>query len=228
MNKIVEKKNINVLIFFARREKQKKWFEFWKKNYVKVFSYIYENTIGDAKRTARLYMDKIGYEIIKFDILNVLKEDEYPPGWQYLNMIAYAKNYGGHYRFYGLSNDELAILNKKNEPVEITSRYIDGDNVIIDSRKLPKDLVPIMSYAKQWAICDDVERSKYISQSTFEEKKKFHDAILANFEIIESYCREYQDSIQAPDEVVIFDLMLETFTEISPNMEHRNDMNDDK
>jgi len=215
---------IFVLVFHARRAEKRKWFQFWRRNYAEVYSYIYAKGVQDAKEVAQSEMHRKGLEILRYTAINRLEEGNYPP--ENLRLIESAKKRGANYRHYGLPMSAIEDLEGKTEPLEIASRYVDYEDVTIDLSEIPRELHCIVPYAEKWAICGDVERSEYKKRVSKEEVKEFHKAVSSRVESIESYCNQRRNETPVPDEVVLFDLMLEAFAEIGPGIEHVDSLQD--
>lgn len=95
----------------------------------------------------------------------------------------------------------------------ITSRYADIESVLIDERKVPERLRSLIGYAKHWAIGDDIERGDLMWLTPREELQAFVDSVWPLRDEIESWCRAQRDHVPVPDEVVLFDQMLEAAAE---------------
>ena len=98
--------------------------------------------------------------------------------------------------------------------MHITSRYADIPEVSIDPEKLPKSLRELLPFAKEWAISDDLERDRFAQSKSPEEKRVFINAVWPRMPQIESYCSEYRDEVPVPDEVVLFDMLMEAAAEV--------------
>jgi hypothetical protein len=206
-------KSIFAFTFTVHRTTNKKWYQFWLRNSAEVYSYVYCTDLDEAKNIVKNDMNKRGFDIIEFDNLNRLKEKDYPP--ENILLIKLAKKYGSNYRYFKLRQPEIDQEDNNMVPLEITSRYADIEDVMIDENKIPKELHDIIPYAKQWAISDDFERSKFLDLVAKEEIQEFYSAVFQKFDIIEEYCNQNRNKMPVPDEVVLFDSMLEAFTEIS-------------
>lgn len=60
----------------------------------------------------------------------------------------------------------------------LASRYADQPGVSIDEQNVPKQLRALLPLARIWAIGDDVERSDFMEQASFEEKKDLVDMVV--------------------------------------------------
>jgi hypothetical protein len=105
-----------------------------------------------------------------------------------------------------------------DSPGQITSRYAEQDNVIIDPQKVPEDLRDLVPLARKWAIGDDVERADFMKSATIEEKKELVDRVSPKMDRIERYCAPLREQIPAPDEVVLFDMLMESVEEARPEI----------
>ena len=95
-----------------------------------------------------------------------------------------------------------------NEP-SITSRYCDNPEVSLDPRQVPESLRPLLRFAAQWAILDDVERSRFIAETSRDDKKVFVDAVAPFFDEIALYAEKHADAVPVPDEVIVLNLLAE-------------------
>ena len=96
----------------------------------------------------------------------------------------------------------------------VTTRYADSEGVEIDEVKVPESLRPLIPFAKKWAISDDSERTTFQENIGFEEKKKFVDLVWPLMDEIEAYCSQLENEVPVPDEVVLFQMMMEATTEV--------------
>jgi hypothetical protein len=104
------------------------------------------------------------------------------------------------------------------QPLKLTSRYADADDVAFDLNKIPEDLRDLLPYAKEWAIGDDLERQAYAKSVSFEHKKAFVDAVMTKGDMLDSFHNAYKDANPIPDEVVVFDMMFEAAAELYPEV----------
>lgn len=104
--------------------------------------------------------------------------------------------------------------------MKITSRYIDIPNVKIDTNNIPENLRDLLPLAKEWAIGDDVERSYFISQKSKKEKEEFIKKILSSIDEIEQWCTKQREKTPVPDEVVLFDDMMEAARDVEYNIDN--------
>ena len=105
------------------------------------------------------------------------------------------------------------------EPVKVTSRYAEAEGVRIDPARVPEELRSLIPLAKQWAIGDDVERDRYERSVSREERKAFVETVGPKMKTVEAFCAKHRDEIPVPDEVVLFDMMSETYEELWPEFE---------
>ncbi len=101
----------------------------------------------------------------------------------------------------------------------MTSRYAESHGVKIDPQKIPDKLRVLIPLARRWAIGDDVERSNYLKVVSIEDKKLFIEKVKPLFNVIEEYCNKNRNQVPIPDEVVLFNMMSETYTEVSSEAE---------
>lgn len=219
-------RELYVLVFHARRMWKKNWldwFRFLQRNYAEIYAHVYGEDEKEAREVAEYDIRRKGFEITKYITINKFRELNYPPG--ILQELEKSLKYRTRYTFYGLSKSEFEVLEGKAKTgsASVTSRYADYAGVLIDLGKVPRELRDILPYAKMWAICDDVERKEYKRQIATKDVNEFYRAVASKIEIIEAYCDRHRDEAPVPDEVVLFDLMLEAFTEITPGIGYINE-----
>ena len=99
-------------------------------------------------------------------------------------------------------------------PSAISSRYAELKGVAINPANVPEALRPLIPYAKEWAIGDDVERSGYMASVSFELKEDFVTMVWPHMDAIESFCSKHRNETPVPDEVVLFDMMAKAAAEV--------------
>ena len=207
-----------LLVFYSRRIGKKKWFQFWRRNYARVIAHVYANDVKKAKEIAENDIRRKGFQISKYKEINKFQDIGYPA--EVMRQLEKSLKLRTRYAFYGLLESEEKIYEGKIkiDPEKISSRYADYEGVLIDLRKVPRDLHNIVPYAKKWAICDDVERTEYSRQVSSRDAEEFYRVVASKVELIEAYCDLHRREVPVPDEVVLFDLMMEAFAEISPGI----------
>jgi hypothetical protein len=207
-----------LLVFYVRRISMKKWYQFWLRTYAKVIAHVYAEDVKNAKAIAENDIRRKGFHISKYIEINKFEDIGYPA--EVMHELEESLKKRTRYAFTGLLDSEKKVIEGKSkiDPNNIPSRYADYDGVQIDLRKVPRDLHIIVPYAKKWAICDDVERIEYRNQVSSKDTDEFYRVVASKVEAIEAYCDLHREEIPVPDEVVLFDLMLEAFAEISPGI----------
>jgi len=66
--------------------------------------------------------------------------------------------------------------------MNITSRYTDIPDVIIDIEKIPEKFRHLLPLAREWSISDDEELEEYINAVSEEKKRELVDAFSPHFE----------------------------------------------
>jgi glutamyl/glutaminyl-tRNA synthetase len=103
-------------------------------------------------------------------------------------------------------------LSTPNLP-KVTSRYADIKDVRIDSEKVPQALRQLLSLAKYWSIGDDVERLAVMRVTEKEELSSLVEAIQSFENEIWEWCSSHHSDIPVPDEVIVFDRLLQAAAE---------------
>ena len=93
----------------------------------------------------------------------------------------------------------------------ITSRFSEIEGVVIDPQKVPERLRHLIPYALHWCIGDDVERSDLMWLTPYEELKAFVLAVNPWYEEINAWRSNHRNDVPIPDEIVVFDMMIEAF-----------------
>lgn len=101
----------------------------------------------------------------------------------------------------------------EEEPVVITSRYADLDDVALDPQRIPEQFRHLLDHAKEWAIGDDAERADYMAQVPRGHLQAFVNAVWPLMGEIEAWCQEHREEVPEPDEVMLFDWMCESAAE---------------
>lgn len=91
----------------------------------------------------------------------------------------------------------------------ITSRYSDIPGLVLDESRVPEAFRHLLPLARHWAVGDDRERANLMWLTDTEELRRFVDAVWTQFEAIDAWCGSRRGLVPVPDEVVLFDMMLE-------------------
>lgn len=214
MQRPIKEYPVTYFIVYVQLNRELKWYEIFKKKYAEVYAIIHEKDMVRAEKYLRRDLEKRDYKILKIPSRGNY-DDRQRQLPKYTRMrIGYAMRDGHHYSFSRISKSEIVEFDEGVQTVTVTSRYGDNPDVTIDLSNIPEELHEIIPYAKLWAIGDDVERSNYVSVVPLEEKKAFVDKVKPLFDTIERYCNENRDQAPVPDEVVLLDMMCETYTEL--------------
>jgi hypothetical protein len=90
--------------------------------------------------------------------------------------------------------------------MNITSRYADIPEVAIDESKIPVEVLPLLSLAREWSIGDDRELDAYIAAASEAKKREFFEAFRPHFNTLAKWNRESAHLVPQPDELVLFDV----------------------
>jgi hypothetical protein len=90
--------------------------------------------------------------------------------------------------------------------MNITSRYSDIPEVVIDESKIPAEVRQLLPLAKEWSISDDVELDAYITDASPEKRREFFEAFRPCFAALAKWNRESEQLVPQPDELVLFDI----------------------
>jgi len=90
--------------------------------------------------------------------------------------------------------------------MNITSRYSDIPEVVIDESKIPLAVRHLLQLAREWSISDDLELENFIAAASPEKQREFYEAFLPHFDALAQWNRESKGLIPQPDELVLFDI----------------------
>ena len=90
--------------------------------------------------------------------------------------------------------------------MNITSRYSDIPEVVIDESKIPAEVRHLLPLAREWSISDDVELETYIAAASPEKRREFFEAFRPHFDTLAKWNRESRELVPQPDELVLFDM----------------------
>jgi hypothetical protein len=90
--------------------------------------------------------------------------------------------------------------------MDITSRYSDIPEVVIDQSKIPTEVLPLLALAKEWSIGDDVELEAYIAAASEQKKRELFEAFRPHFPALAKWHKESSHLVPQPDELVLFDI----------------------
>jgi hypothetical protein len=90
--------------------------------------------------------------------------------------------------------------------MNITSRYSDIPEVVIDESKIPAAVRHLLPLAREWSISDDVELDGFIKAASPEKRREFFEAFRPHFAALGTWNRELAQLVPQPDELVLFDI----------------------
>jgi hypothetical protein len=90
--------------------------------------------------------------------------------------------------------------------MNITSRYSDIPEVVIDESKIPAEVRHLLPLAREWSISDDVELVDFIEAASSEKKREFFEAFRPHFDALDKWHRELAHLVPQPAELVLFDI----------------------
>lgn len=90
--------------------------------------------------------------------------------------------------------------------MNITSRYSDIPEVVIDESKIPAPFLPLVPLAKEWSIGDDSELDEYISSVPDAKRRAFYEAFKPHFQGLQEWHDQCAHLVPQPDELVLFDM----------------------
>jgi hypothetical protein len=109
------------------------------------------------------------------------------------------------YQFY--SPSKLYDLEPGAPTTGVCSRLLDDPEIHIDPMRVPKDLRPLLDFAKAWAIGDDCERQAFIQRATPAERAALVAAVAPHFDALAEFSRAHADDEPVPTEVIVLDLL---------------------
>jgi hypothetical protein len=90
--------------------------------------------------------------------------------------------------------------------MNITSRYSDIPEVVIDESKIPAAVRHLLPLAREWSISDDVELDDFIAAASPEKRRELFEAFRPHFDALAKWNRESRELVPQPDELVLFDI----------------------
>jgi hypothetical protein len=90
--------------------------------------------------------------------------------------------------------------------MNITSRYSDIPDVVIDELKIPAGVRHLLPLAREWSISDDVELDDFITAASSEKLRAFFEAFRPHFAALAKWNQDSAQLVPQPDELVLFDI----------------------
>ena len=90
--------------------------------------------------------------------------------------------------------------------MNITSRYSDIPEVVIDESKIPAEVRHLLPLARQWCISDDVELDGFIQAASPAMRREFFEAFRPHFATLAKWNQASAHLVPQPDELVLFDI----------------------
>lgn len=90
--------------------------------------------------------------------------------------------------------------------MDVTSRYSDIPDVVIDEAKVPSAFRHLLPLAREWSISDDVELEAYIASSSSEKRRRLVEAFAPHFNALADWHNALSHLVPQPDELVLFDI----------------------
>lgn len=90
--------------------------------------------------------------------------------------------------------------------MNITSRYSDIPEVVIDESKIPAEVRHLLPLAREWSISDDVELDDFITAASPEKRREFFEAFRPHFDTLATWNKASRELVPQPDELVLFDI----------------------
>ena len=90
--------------------------------------------------------------------------------------------------------------------MNISSRYSDNPDVVIDEAKIPAPLRHLLPLAREWSIGDDLELQAYIASTPPDQLRRFAEAFAPHYDALAAWHDELAHLVPQPDELVLFDI----------------------
>jgi hypothetical protein len=91
----------------------------------------------------------------------------------------------------------------------------------INPENVPSSLRSALELGAKWAICDDVIRNRTLRRASFQEMRTVVNAVKPLQIEIEKWCDARRNAVPVPDEVTVFDRLLEIVTEMEAAIGNR-------
>lgn len=90
--------------------------------------------------------------------------------------------------------------------MNITSRYSDIPEVVINESKILARVLPLLPLAREWSISDDAELEAYIAEAPEQKRREFFEAFRPHFRALAEWHKASAHLVPQPDELVLFDI----------------------
>jgi len=102
--------------------------------------------------------------------------------------------------------------------MDITSRYADISEVIIDPANVPEQFRHLIPLAKEWSIGDDAELEFYIEAASDSTKRQLVDAFAPHFAALWEWHQQCANLVPQPDELILFDIAANAANEVQSRL----------
>lgn len=204
------------LLFEAERERPAPRWAFWSYDYASVYAWLDAPNLDIGKSRAENTLRRKGWRIVRYEHATKMTDAELPNEMYARACIKMARANGSSYTFERIPRPACgdALDGGAREFSDSTTEPLD-----IDPARVPAALRPAVEIGRRWAIGDDPARSRAIRTALAAERQALLDVVEPLWDEIERWCDTRRDQTPVPDEVVLFDHLLEAATEMQAGAE---------
>jgi hypothetical protein len=203
------------LLFDAERDRPASPWAFWRYDYASVYAWLDAPDVAVGKSRAEQTMKRKGWRIVSYEHAKFMTDDQLPNDIYAKACIKMARATGSSYTF-----DRMARPGARNAAADADlAKMADFDGLDVDPARVPPALRPALELGRRWAIGDDVQRSRATRRSSEDERRAILERLAPVWDEIERWCETRREQTPVPDEVVVFDLLLEAATEMQAGLE---------
>lgn len=203
------------LLYFADRLRPSSRWLFWRSNHACVSAWIDVADVATAKAKAEDKAKRKGWRIIRYDRAVLVGDDKLPLDWWVFRFrIGHARRAGAHYEFYPASPSGGCMMWEPDVDGDESNGTGPAETWNINPEAVPASLRSALELGAKWAISDDVMRSRALRRASTQEMQKVVAAVTPLQVDIEKWCDARRNAVPVPDEVTLFDRLLEAVTEM--------------
>jgi hypothetical protein len=210
------------LLYFGERIQPASRWLFWRSNHAYVSAWIDVADVASAEAKAADKVSRKAWRILRYDRAISVEERKLPLGWwAYRSRINHARRDGAHYEFCRASPSGNRMM-WCGSPI-LTAMNFGGqaENWDIRPENVPASLRSTFELGAKWAIGDDVMRSRTLRRASTEKLRHVVEAVMPLRTAIEKWCDARRDTEPVPDEVTMFDRLLEAVTQMEAEIANR-------
>lgn len=207
------------LFLFAQRIHPSSRWMFWRSDYAFVTAWIDAPNAASAKLVAEESMAARGWRIIRYERATAVRDERLPDDLYSRIQIRKAKTSKGSFGFWRASAEGGSGLMYMPKIVgDESGSAPDAVAYDIDEQTVPPRLRPALRLGEKWAISDDARRTSAIGGAPADELRSVVEAVMPLQAEIEAWSDARRGQSPVPDEVTLFDRLLEAVTEMEAEL----------